>query len=209
MPAGIFYFILIILQHKLYSMRKTIILPLALLFTCTGIKAQFPKPGAASQAFSESLTKITEDFRSNYYHIQGEQLPSGDDMDIFRSTVQVPGAKHAAILRFHSKIDSSASWQALMYEGDDYKEALKVYKSTCKHVDNSRLKLQDKAATGFSGKMDEPDANLRFVSSVYTLKIDDPAYEKFYAEVEMVNISFDLWAVRLNLQSKKPDADRY
>lgn len=190
-------------------MRKSIILPLALLLFTTGVNAQFPKPGASSQAFAESLTKITEDFRSNYYHIQGEQLPSGDDMDIFKSTIQVPGAKHAAIFRFHSKIDSSASWQAVMYEGDNYKEAVKAYKTICKHVDNSRLKLNDQPASHFNGTMDEPDENLRFVSSKYILKVDDPVYEKFYAEVELVNLSFDQWEVRLNLQSKKADTDKY
>jgi len=179
-----------------------------MLLLYTGATAQVYKTVLPSTAFTESLTKITADFRNNYYQLQAEQLASQDDMDTYRSAVMVPGAKHCVIYRFHSKIDTTASWQAIMYEGDSYNEALKIYKNTCRLVDKSNIKLAGNVSAGFSGKMDQPDAGLRFVSSSYKLNSKDPAYDKFYAEVELVNINFDQWEVHLNLQNKKDDAEK-
>ncbi len=166
-----------------------------------------PNKPALPSAFSDNLGKITQSFRNNYYQIQGSSLPSQDDMDVYSSLITLPGAKHCVIYRFHSKKDTSASWQALMYEGDNYKDALKAYKNACKLVDRTRVKLDNNSLAGFSGKIDEPETDLRFVSSSFKLNTKDEAYEKFYAEVELVNLAFDQWEVHINLQSKKDDAD--
>ncbi len=170
--------------------------------------AQLLKIATPSPAFTESLSRITENFRNNYYQVQGELISSQEDMDTYKSSVMVPGAKHCVIYRFHSTVDTTASWQGLMYEGDSYNDAIKIYKNTCKLVDKSQIKLTGTTAAGFSGKMENPDAGLRFVSSSYQLNSKDPAYNRFYAEVELVNINFDQWEVHLNLQHKKDDVDK-
>ncbi len=173
---------------------------------CTSTSnAQLQKPTPAS-TFSEKLGMITQAFRNNYYQIQGAQLPSQDDMDVFSSSITLPNAKHCVIYRFHSKKDTTASWQAVMYEGDNYKEALKAYKNTCKLVDRTKVNLSNVSAA-FNGKIDEPETDLRFVSSLFRLNTKEEVYEKFFAEVELVNINFDQWEVHLNLQSKKDDMD--
>ena len=189
-------------------MRKNILLSIVILLIHTNTKSQIYKPLLPSTAFSESLSSIAQDFRNNYYSIQGKQLPSQEDMDIYQSAVLIPGAKHCVIYRFHSKEDTTASWQCTMYEGDNYNEAVKIYKSTCRQVDKSNIKIQGNTSGGFAGKTEAPDANIRFVSSSFKLKIKDPAYDKFYAEVELVGINFDQWEVHLNLVSKKDDDEK-
>lgn len=189
-------------------MRKTLLLPLVFLFFNAVAKAQFYKPVLPSPAFSENLARITQSFRDNYYQIQAGQLPSQEDMDVYQSSVVLPGAQHCVIYRFHSIKDSSASWQGLMYSGDNYKDALKTYKNTCRQVDRCRVNLYNNVPANFTGKMEEPDTDLRFVSSVYKLNTKDEAYKEFYAEVELVNINFDEWEVRLNLQNKKDDMEK-
>ena len=129
-------------------------------------------------------------------------------MDVYESTVLIPGASHCVICRFHSKEDTTASWQGTMYAGDNYNEAVKIYKNTCRLVDKSSVNIQGNTATGFTGKMESPDANIRFVSSSYKLRLKDPAYDKFYAEIELVNMNFDQWEVHLNLLQKKDDAEK-
>ena len=172
-------------------MRKNFLLLFAILLVNVHTNAQIYKPGSPATAFSESLGRIVQDFPNNYYGVQGEQLPSQEDMDVFRSAVMLPDAKHCVIYRFHSKEDTAASWQALMYEGDNYNEAVKIYKNTCRLISKSNIKVQGSAAAGFSGKIDPPDASLHFVSSSFKLKFKDTPYDKFYAEVELVNINFD------------------
>ena len=188
-------------------MRKPLLLSLALLFITT-VQAQFSIKLAPSPGFSENLSKITRAFRNNYYTVQGDKLSSQDDMDIYSSAVVLPGAQHCVIYRFHSKTDTTASWQGILYSGDNYKEALKIYKSNCKLVNRCSVNLGGTATAIFTGKIDQPDSDLRFVSSVFSLNTKDAAYEQFYAEVELVNLNFDEWEVRLNLQNKKDDDEK-
>lgn len=189
-------------------MKNATILLLGILLVVTKLQAQLPKLASPASVFSQNLAKITLAFRSNYYEIQGVQLPSQEDMDVFKSLVQLPGAKHCTVFRFHSKIDTTASFQAIMYEGDNYKEAVKVYKNTCKLVDKTQVQLGGSIAADFKGKMEDPDDNLRFVTTGYTLDTKDPAYVTFYAEVEMLNINFDQWEVHVNLQQRKNDEEK-
>lgn len=188
-------------------MRKTLLLSLAVILYAVAF-AQFPKPGQPINAFSENLSRITQAFRNNFYSIQGEKLPGEEGMGTYRSTVSLPGALHSVIYRFNSTEDTTASWQAVMYTGEDYKAALKIYNNTCKLVDKTKVNLGGNAVAAYSGKIDAPDENLRFVSSVFRLNSKDAAYEKFYAEVEMVNVNYAEWEVRINLQSKKDDDEK-
>ncbi len=172
------------------------------------IKAQLIRPLSTSPAFTENLARIAQAFRNNYYQVQGEALSSRDDLEMYSSTILLPGASHCVIYRFHSKTDSTASWQAVMYEGENYKEALRSYKNTCKQVDKCKVVLFNNVPGTFSGKMDEPDANLRFASSEFRMKTTDAAYDHFYAEVELLNTGYEQWEVHLNLQNKKDDEEK-
>ena len=59
----------------------------------------------------------------------------------------------------------------------------------------------------YKGKIEEPDANLRFASSVFRLNSKDALYEHFCAEVEILNTGFEQWDVRINLQNKRDDTE--
>lgn len=168
--------------------------------------AQLVKPINTNVDFTNKLNTIALDMRNNYYSIQGEKLPSGEDVDVYASRVILPGSKHCTIYRYHSVEDTSASWQALIYEGDKYEEAMKAYKRICRDVDHCVIRLQSGAAP-FTGKFEKPEAGLRFVTSSYKLKTKDTVYKNFYAEAEMVNINYDQWEVRLNLVCKKEDTE--
>lgn len=188
-------------------MRKTIFLQVSLLLIFLSANAQLGKLVSPPTAFSENLAKVAQAFQNNYYQIQAEQLPSQEDMDVYKSAVSLPGSQHCVIYRFHSKTDTAASWQALMYDGESYKEALKAYKNSCKMIDRCRVSISNGNSATFKGKMEEPDPNLRFASSVYKLNTSEAVYEKFYAEVELLNTGIEQWEVHVSLQSKKDDED--
>lgn len=175
---------------------------IAIVVTSNG---QLIKPTTGSQSFSFNFEKIVQSFRNNFHSIQGEAIPSEKELNVFRSTMTVPGTLNAVIYRFHSKKDSSASWQAMMYQGEEYKSALKLYKSTCRQVNKLRV-----GGIGiFKGDYEEPDANLRFAGSSFKLETDDKTYRNFFAEVEMVLNADEEWEVRLNLVRKKDDEDMF
>jgi hypothetical protein len=189
-------------------MKKTIAVILLILSSPLFTKAQFYKSLQSSDTFSDSLAIVVQDFKRNFSSIEGRQLPSQGDMDVFRSKVTIPGSLHCAIYRFHSQEDTTASWQAIMYEGDSYEEALKVYKNTFKQLKKTKMKWVDKSIISFIGEMEVPDENIRFTVTAMRLNIIDRPYRSFFAELELTN-TYDGWEVHFNLHNRKNDAERY
>ncbi|MDB5201138.1 MAG: hypothetical protein JWQ27_547 [Ferruginibacter sp.] len=187
-------------------MKKSIILTMGFILIISFARAQLLKTFMPSPAFGDSLSQVIFDFKHNYIHIQGESLPPDGDAELFKSKTKIPGAEQCVIYRFHSYEDSTASFQAIMYRGESYKEAAKIYRNTFRQVNKMQIN-SDKLTSGFLGKMEDPTEDLRFTSSTLKLATKDKIYKDFVAEVEMVN-SFDGWEVHLNLHNKKNDADQ-
>ena len=91
-----------------------------------------------------------------------------------------------------------------MYKGDDFKEAAKAYENCVRLVKKTQVRWIDASPIGFSGEMERPSENVRFVVSTLHIDLDDVLYKHFVAEIEMVS-TYDSWEVHINLQTKKPD----
>lgn len=190
-------------------MKKNIAVLLLILCSTQSGQAQFYKATPpASSSFSDSLAIIVQDFKKNYSTIEGNQLPSQGDMDVYNSKATIPGAMHCAIYRFHSQVDTTASWQAIMYEGDNYEDALKVYKNTYKQLRKTKMKWVDKSVISFMGEMEVPDENVRFTVTALRLNIIDQPYRSFFGELELIS-TYEGWEVHLSLHNRKNDAERY
>ncbi|RYF88404.1 MAG: hypothetical protein EOO03_08485, partial [Chitinophagaceae bacterium] len=109
-------------------MIKKVTSALALILAFQLAEAQLLNKLMPSGSFSDSLTIVLESYQQNYLGIQGTALQPDEDRQIFASTVGLPGASSCVIFRFNSKQDTTAGWQATLYEGDDFKEASKAYK---------------------------------------------------------------------------------
>ncbi len=157
--------------------------------------------------FADSLCKVVENYQHNYLDIQGLALQPDEDRDIFASTVGLPGASSCVIYRFHSRQDTTASWQAVLYEGEDFKDASKAYKNAIKHLKQTTFKVGMQKIS-FDGDVISPSEDLRFTTSIFKPTESTDSYKNFIAEVEMLN-SMEGWIVRLNLHSRKQDTERY
>ena len=102
--------------------------------------AQAHKPFQPSVIFNDSLTRVVIDFRNNFYQVQGKELAPQEGREVYKSIISLPGATHCVIYRFHSIIDTTASWQAILYEGESYEEALTIYKNTYHQLTKSKIK---------------------------------------------------------------------
>lgn len=188
-------------------MLKSAFLSLALSFLFQLSNAQFTNKLLPSSTFSDSLAKVVENFQRNYRDIQGVALPPDEDRDIFASTVGLPGAKACVIYRFRSRQDTTASWQGLLYEGENFKDASKAYRNAAKHLKQTKFKV-GMHKFSFDGEVASPTEELRFTSSIFRPTENTDIYKNFIAEVEMLN-SIEGWIVRINLHSRKEDTERY
>ena len=188
-------------------MQKLLTLSAAVLLSAAVANAQFYKKVLPGNNISGAVASITESFQTNYWNIQGEELPRDEGRDIFRSTVAIPGASQAVIYRFHSKEDTTASFQAVLYDGESFKEAAKIYKQTFRQLKGTKFNSGAEKLS-FDGNMEDPTENLRFTTSILRPNVTEGAYRNFLAEVELIN-SVEGWKVQLNLHSRKQDDERY
>ncbi|MCW3092596.1 MAG: hypothetical protein JWP81_3665 [Ferruginibacter sp.] len=187
-------------------MKKKFTSLLIILIAIHGAHAQFYKTVLPSEAFSSPLSVIVQDFKKNFSSIQGDQLSSGADVEVYQSKVIIPGSLHCSIFRFHSLLDTTASWQATMYDGDSYEEAMKIYKNTVRQLTRTKMKWIDSRVVSFTGQLETPHENAGFAVTTLKLNIADKAYSIFIAEIDLTN-TYSGWEVHLNLNNKKSDTD--
>jgi hypothetical protein len=188
-------------------MRKQLVVTTVFLLSVTFSDAQFYKTLIPSPDFSIALEKVVSDFRYNFKHIISDSLSGLGESETYRSSVKLPGAVDCFIYKFHSAKDTTASFQALMYDGDDYKEAVRIYKNTFRLVSKSKIQLIDKSVISFGGNLEEPTEDVRFTVSTLQLNTPDYRYNKFRGEVELIS-TFSGWKVHLNLHNVKADESR-
>jgi len=182
-------------------MLKNLIFLLLLTLTANSLYAQFYKSVLPSPQFTSALEKIVLDFREDYRNIQGTAIEKLGEVEIYQSAVELPGTVDCRITRYNSVVDTSSSWQAIVYTGDEYKEAAKAYQNIFRLVKKSQIKWIDRSSVGFSGEMEAPREEMRFTTSTLTLNLDDPRYKNYQAEIE-IQFLYNRWEVHLNLSKK-------
>lgn len=189
-------------------MKKVFCLLLVTASLATDSSAQFYKSFLPSPEFTDALSKIVLDYRFNYRNIQGDSIMKEGGYETYVSSIKVPGASDCVISYFNSKIDTTASWQGVMYRGENFKDASKVYQNVYRLVRKSQVRWVDKTSFGFTGEMQAPKEETRFAVSRLKFDLEDSRYRTFEAEVELINY-YENWEVHLNLQSRKRDDEKY
>ena len=182
-------------------MKKIVFLIVLFLAARLSSQAQFYKSLLPSNGFSDSLTKIVKDFKNNFHLIQGKEIKPQPEMNVYLSTTTLPGALHCSISRFHSVIDTTASWQAIVYDGENYKDAIKIYRDLYNQLKKTKIKMDDKNILTFIGDFGNPKESLRFTSSSLRLNTNDRIYQDFFADLQL-SATYDGWEVQLNLINK-------
>ncbi len=166
-------------------------------------QAQFLKKTATpGSSFSDSLSKIVLDFKNNFSRIQAAALPEQPEVETYLSKICLPLSAHCVIYRYHSVQDKTGSWQAVMYAGESFEEAMKVYKNTFNQIKKTTVNGIANKPAPFEGEMENPDENVSFAVSSLRLKTEDKIYKNLVAEIELSN-SYEGWEVHLNIYSKK------
>ena len=169
-------------------------------------QGQFYKNALPTTAFSESFSKLVLDFRNNFSNVRGQLAPKEVGIDTYESLVKLPGSIDNYITISHSVKDRSASFQATMYKGEDYNNAVKIYQNLFRLIKKTRVKWVDRSLNNFEGKM-EPAEGLNFTVSYLKVQIQDDRYRDFVTEVELVSTSFSNWEVHVNIVKKKLDVE--
>lgn len=194
-----------LILHKIIPMKKLLLLSCCITAAFLS-RAQFAKNATANEAFSTALSTVVLDYKNNFINVQSKELAGDAAVNTFVSAVCLPNAAHCYIVRYTSEEDKTASWQAQMYSGDSYNDAVRIYKNTFRDVKATTVPGIDKVPDAFSGKLQTPDESIRFTVSALRLNTSNPAYNNFEVSVELLSNPGG-WEVNVNLYKKKPDTE--
>jgi hypothetical protein len=182
-------------------MKKIFLIAVLFLAFTASSNGQFYKSLLSKSDFSDSLTKIIVDFKTNFSQIQGQEMALQFEMNVYQSKTTLPNSLHCTIIRSHSKFDTSASWQAILYDGENYNDALKIYKDIFNQLKKSRIITSVNIPASFKGELQKPKESVRFASTSLVLETTDLIYRNFFAQIQL-NSTYDGWEVQLNLMNK-------
>lgn len=164
------------------------------------------KRSEASESFSRALQSVLEDYPNNFHTIAGPVILEQGEVEQYESTVVLPGSESCIIGRYHSVIDTTASFQALMFRSEEFEPAAKQYRMLYKQIKGSPVVMVDGSKLYLSGEFSEPDNSLDFSVSTFTFPSHDRRFMGFRIELELV-YTMNEWAVHINMGKKKADEE--
>lgn len=187
-------------------MKKLTNLLLAAMVMSLSVQAQFKKDNDPSPGFIHAMEAILGDFPYNYRHITGELVEATGDWHQYASTVSLPGAENCMIGVYHSELDTTASWQALMFRSEGFRQAAIAYKRLYQQLKQCRLKMVDGSVYYLDGDYEEATENNDFITSALKIETADERFREFHIELELL-YKMDEWVVNVNMVSKKKDSE--
>ena len=154
--------------------------------------------------FSAVIDAVLQDFPNNLRHISGELVMAQGEFENYASVLIPADAQDCIVTRWHSKRDTTASWQARMFTSDDYGAAEKRYRRLYGLLKGCHMTLADSSLILLEGNWEPAKEGVAFTTSTLRLKTNDWRYHEVKVELELVYQLAD-WAVQVNIVSKKPD----
>lgn len=150
------------------------------------------------------IDAVLQDFPNNLRHISGEPVLAEGEFENYASVLTLPDAQECIVTRWHSKKDTTASWQAKIFTTDDYSAAERRYRRLYRQLKTCHMTLGDSSVIVLEGDWQAPSAGAAFTTSTLRLKTDDWRYQDVRIDLELV-YQLANWAVQINVVSKKPD----
>ena len=156
--------------------------------------------------FSKAIETVLGDFPYNYKHITGELVQKDGDHERFASTVMLPGAETCLVGFYHSELDTTASWQAVMFRHEEFEKAARAYKRLYHQLNRCKLRMVDGSVYYLSAQYEAAIEANDFVVSELKIQTGDERFRNFKVELEML-YELDQWLVHINIVTRKKDSE--
>lgn len=157
-----------------------------------------------SPSIKTDMDKVARDFYQGFNNIKGDTLMQTSGITTFSSKIVPAGAKDCIVTKH--RLPNSYSWQATMFESEDFSAAVAKYKTYYRQLSGSSITFYDKASYKLRGEYDTPDEGRAFASSMLMLENAPDHLKSFKIEIGL-NYSFPQWAVTILVYEKISDAD--
>ena len=136
-----------------------------------------------SNTLKPIVEKVARDYYQNFNNIKGDTLTETESTVEFTSKVAPADAISTSITKYVDPY--SYTWQALMFQTEDYEAAVEKYKEYYKQLNNCTLTFYDKTSYKLTGPYDTPDEGRAFASSILQLDAVNHDLELFKVEMAL------------------------
>ncbi|MBS1660679.1 MAG: hypothetical protein JST68_06470 [Bacteroidetes bacterium] len=154
--------------------------------------------------FPVVINAVLKDIPFNMRNITGELVLAQGEFENYASVVELPGSQSCIVTRYHSADDTTCSWQAKMFTGDDFGQASKVYHELFRKLQGCHMVLVDGSIVYLTGDWEPAKEEAPFTTSTLRLQTGDWRYRDVKVELELVYQLAD-WAIHINIVTKKRD----
>ncbi len=158
-----------------------------------------------ASTFNTDIEKVARDYYDHFATIMGEKISETENMIEYSSKINPEGALESTIMQIKS-LDNSYSWQALMLDTEDYKQAVAKYRQVYSQLNGAKLSLNDGKSYKLKGFYDTPDAKRAFASSLIGLDVNENNLHQFKIEVAL-DYTMPEWSVKIYVYEKEDDED--
>ncbi len=169
------------------------------------VVAQDSFPSPQTYSLTGAIEKVLYDFPHNLHNVSGELVVVQGGVEQYESLVVLPGAEACMVARYRSVEDTTASWQAKMYQDEDFSKAAARYRELYRQLKSCHLKLIDGSLVFLKGEWENPAEEKDFTMSTLRLITGDERYKEVKIDLEML-YHFPEWVVNINIVSKKKDS---
>ena len=168
--------------------------------------SSFAQPRISLKKSSNTLKPIIEVVARDYYqdfnNIKGDTLNESRSTIEFTSKVSPFDAVSTSITKYINPY--SYTWEATMFQTEDYDEAIEKYKEYYKQLNGCKLTFYDKTSYKLVGRYDIPDESRAFASSILQLEAVNPDLAQFKVEIALT-YSLPEWTVKVMIYEKVAD----
>ncbi|MEO6681295.1 MAG: hypothetical protein ABIN48_00590 [Ginsengibacter sp.] len=188
---------------------------IALVFLCITVssKAQLRLPGksgakqsekSATPSIKTDIEKVARDLYQGFNNIKGDTLMQATNTIKFASKVIPVGATDCYVIKH--PYPNSYSWQAVMFESEEFSEAVAKYRTFYRQLTGTTITFYDKSSYKLTGEYDTPDEGRAFASSMLHLHGARESMKSLKIDIGL-NYSFPQWQVTILVYEKVPDED--
>jgi hypothetical protein len=158
----------------------------------------------ATPSFPQVIDLVLRDFPDNLRHITGELVLAEGEVESYTSIVALPESENCIVNHYHSRQDTSVSWQAKMLVTDDFGKADHVYRELYRKLQQCYIQLMDGTIVYLKGSWSPAKEDAPFTTSTLRLTIDDQRYRGVRVELGLV-YALAQWDVSINIFSRSTD----
>ena len=155
-------------------------------------------------SFPDAIDAVLGDLPNNLRLVTGVLILAEGEVDRYASLVLVPDAENCLVTRYHSRQDTTASWQAKMFSGANFNDASARYQQLYQQLKTCYVRLADGSVYYLQGTWEPAREGMKFTTSRFRLRANDWRYRYVEVELELVYQLAD-WAVNINIVTKRPD----